>query len=344
MQRFNEEMLFNYVPSIKTLELGLTIMEKLGKLNVRLISIFKDYHRPSRIFAFIESKYSSKIEGIYTTLFDVINTGFETKQQKIIKPIVDELFASKSKLELKRIIELSDIMNTGVDQSKRYDDNFGIYSKQNGKKIKIYTPPINKDEVKQYLKRIIDKSNKDKNIIQMLHTHILFEKIHPFIDANGRLGRLILQRSIARLMNFSNVLPLSWALFVKQHDYYDAFDINSSRDIDKGVQKLLNIILHMYETVKAFTIELEKFVSTWKEIVMNTSNKMTNDIALDILLALQTKRKYVERRYQLNPRTIDSIFEKINKEGLAFNYKKANRNNLYWNIELESLVEKYFKG
>jgi Fic family protein len=68
---------------------------------------------------------------------------------------------------------------------------------------------MEKEVVNYLLKEVIKKSQSDKNIIQILHTHILFEKIHPYIDANGRLGRLILQKGIADTINFSNVLPVS---------------------------------------------------------------------------------------------------------------------------------------
>ncbi|MCK5787995.1 MAG: hypothetical protein KAH32_03285 [Chlamydiia bacterium] len=61
---------------------------------------------------------------------------------------------------------------------------------------------------------------------------------------------------------------------------------------------------------------------------MSISNKVTDDMALDILLALQTKRTDIESTYGLNPRTIDSIFTKLNQE-IPFNFKKANRYSLY---------------
>ena len=344
MQKFNEKLLFNYNPSSQTMTKALLVTEKLGKLNVRLRDVFKDYKKASRIFAFIESKYSSKIEGIYTTLFDVVNTGAETKQQKIIKPIVNELFKSKEALTVERIIELSEIMNSSIDQSKRFDEDFGIYKVVDGKKNKIYQPPMDKNEINKLLKKVITKSNKDQNIIEMLHTHILFEKVHPFVDSNGRLGRLILQRSLARLMNFSNVIPLSWSFFTNLSDYYSSLDIKTEEDLDKGIQTLLDIVLKMYKTTKQFINDLNIWSTKWIPVVLNTSNKVSQEIAEDIVLTLQTQRNYIERTYKLNVRTIDTIFKKINDEGLPFNYKKANRKNLYWNLELEELIDKNFKG
>ncbi len=317
-------------------------MEKLGKLNVRLRDVFIDQKMPDRIFAFVESKYSSKIEGIYTTLFDVVNTGIETDQQKIIKPIVDELFKTKEKITTEKLIELSNIMNNEKNQNKRFEKEFGIYETKNDVKTKIYEPPLEESVVTELFKEVIEKASNDNNILEILRTHIYFEKIHPFVDANGRLGRLLLQRSMARLVNFSNVLPLSWSFFERRSDYYKSFDIETNEDLDNGINALLDIILHMYEATKQLTKDLKKFVEKYIGVVMSTSSKVSEKMALDILLNLQTKRIYVERKYNLNPRTIDSIFTKLNNE-LPFNFKKVKRNSLYWNIELEEIVNNIYK-
>jgi len=209
MQSFNKQIFTEYMPTLETMSKGLLVMEKLGKLNVRLRDVFIDQKMPDRIFAFVESKYSSKIERIYTTLFDVVNTGIETDQQKIIKPIVDELFKTKEKITTEKLIELSNIMNNEKNQNKRFEKEFGIYETKNDVKTKIYEPPLEESVVTELFKEVIEKASNDNNILEILRTHIYFEKIHPFVDANGRLGRLLLQRSMARLVNFSNVLPLS---------------------------------------------------------------------------------------------------------------------------------------
>ncbi len=340
-QKFNKEMLFNYTPSVDVLAEGMKITTKLGKLNVRLSGTFHDYKIPSRLFAFIESKYSSKIEGIYTTLFDVVNTGHQTKQQHLIEPIVNELFKGKEVLTIEKLLEIEDKMNFGVDKTKRFDEAFGIYKTTNDKKERIYQPPMNIEEIAGLLAEVISKAEKDENIVEMFHTHILFEKVHPFVDANGRIGRLILQRSMARLVNFSNVLPMSNLLFKYVGEYYQALDISNNDDINKGVLAFLKIIDKMYIKVKALTKDLNIFVDKYIQLVMSSSNKVTDHMARRILLTLQTKSIYLQHHYKLNPRTIDSIFSKINIE-LPFNRKTANRNILYWNIELEEIINKHF--
>ena len=344
MEKFNEKLYTNYKPTPETYELALELTSKLGKLNVRMKNIFKDDHmKPSRLFAFIESKYSSKIEGVYTTLFDVVNTGEETNQQKLIKPLVDALFKGERIIELEKIRQIEKIMNTDKDRTKRWEEKFGIYESKGEAREKIYEPPLDEKIVEYHLKQIIESSNQTTNVLNASYLHIFFEKLHPFVDANGRIGRLIYNRTIVRNTNFSNVLPISWAIFKNKQVYYDLLsDISTNENLDESVRSLLKILFEMYKVTKAFVIDLETYFNKYKEDIMNSSTKMTEEMASDILFSLQTKASYLRKKYKLNSRTINSVFERIT--AMDFNEKNLGREKLWWNIDLEMLVEKHFTG
>ena len=149
MERYNREIFTNYKPSQKTFETALKLTEKLGKLSTMMQAIFEDYRIPSKLFSFIESKFSSRIEGIYTTLFDVINTGKEIKQEKIIRPLVDSLLNEDSIINKKKIDLLAEMLNNDKNNKERYTSKFGIWN--NKKKIKVYEPLLVKSEIEKEL-------------------------------------------------------------------------------------------------------------------------------------------------------------------------------------------------
>ena len=119
IEKFNPEVFESYSPSASTYELTILTTQTVGELSTMMNSIFKNSKVPSRIFAFIEGKYSSKIEGIYTTLFDVVNTGQMTEQQHLIEPLIKALFDGKEIIDIDVINQLEQVMNTNIDRESR---------------------------------------------------------------------------------------------------------------------------------------------------------------------------------------------------------------------------------
>lgn len=71
-----------------------------------------------------------------------------------------------------------------------------------------------------------DKANSYPTLIKAALAHVQFETIHPFLDGNGRVGRLL----IAFILHHDGVLsqPLLYlSLYFKQHraEYYRLLDL-----------------------------------------------------------------------------------------------------------------------
>lgn len=340
MNEFNEQLYKDYTPSKESTRKALLLTSKLAKLSIRMKDVFlDDYRGPSRIFAFIESKYSSKIEGIYTTLFDVVNTGKETDQQKIIKPLVEALFSGDKIINETVVNQIEKQLNADKDRSKRWLPEFGIYEGDN----KIYEPPLEEKYVKKALKKFYETANEYNDVHNATLLHLMFEKLHPFVDGNGRIGRMIMNRMLVRITNYGDVLPLSWSIFKNKQKYYEAFNFNTNEELDKSLMVLMDILLHMYDVTKQFLIKLKEYLDMNIAFVMTSSTRMTERLARSILLNLQTKNSVLTKGYGLNSRTAKRVFEKIS-EKLDFNEKNIGREKVYWNIELESLIEAFYNG
>lgn len=87
-------------------------------------------------------------------------------------------------------------------------------------------PPKHVEECMASLERFLHDPNASSTLIKAALAHVQFETIHPFLDGNGRIGRLL----IAFILHHERVLsqPLLYlSLYLKQHrsQYYRLLDL-----------------------------------------------------------------------------------------------------------------------
>jgi len=98
--------------------------------------------------------------------------------------------------------------------------------------------------------------------------------------------------------------------------------------LDKGIRDIIDIMLFMYEKVKGFLVDLNEYYTKYKDLVMESSTRMNEEMSKGILFTLQTKQSYLIKHYGLNSRTVNNIFDKLSKE-MDFNEKILGREKLF---------------
>ena len=79
-------------------------------------------------------------------------------------------------------------------------------------------------------------------LVQAIIAHYQFEKIHPFIDGNGRVGRLILTQQLRHSsFDFGGILAIEEAIDSTRSDYYYHLQ-NESKDVTLFIEYFLNLI------------------------------------------------------------------------------------------------------
>ena len=99
----------------------------------------------------------------------------------------------------------------------------GVYRRIPVRIMGAYTEPLQPYMVQPAMEGLIIENNKrteTMNIIERIaRFHLEFEGIHPFIDGNGRTGRLVLNLDLIR-----NGYPPINVKFTDRKRYYEAFD------------------------------------------------------------------------------------------------------------------------
>lgn len=137
------------------------------------------------------------IENEVVNVDDIIET---TNHFRCIDMIIDHV---KTELNEKFIKELHFILKSGTSDSKKDWFAVGDYKKFPNEVGNMKTPLP--EEVDNLMKDLLKEYNskKEKTFEDILDFHVQFERIHPFQDSNGRIGRLIMFKECLKY----NIVP-----------------------------------------------------------------------------------------------------------------------------------------
>ncbi|HFH9840062.1 TPA: Fic family protein [Streptococcus suis] len=147
---------------------------------------------------------------------------------RMYKDILNDDFLHIEKLEDIRAIY--DQLTSGeIDENDQLDgqlfrkEQVFVRDEQSGKAIHI--PPVDEDHIERMLRDwiIFINSSQVPYLIKASLGHYFFENIHPFYDGNGRCGRYILAKYLARRLDKFSGLVVSQKINEYKNDYYKAF-------------------------------------------------------------------------------------------------------------------------
>lgn len=157
----------------------------------------------------------------------------------------------KNLITLKEILELHKITMNGLT-SKNGKLRHEVSAIFNQVEIAVYMPPP-PGQVATLLNRLLKFTNGTKEPLVPLRAviiHFMFEKIHPFLDGNGRVGRLFLQMVLKKNgYGMKGLLPLEEFLDNNRPTYYRMLE-SSENDATTYVVFILEAIATTANTAK----------------------------------------------------------------------------------------------
>lgn len=160
------------------------------------------------MFSLNESVQSTKIEGTQATFDEVLESNITNKKNQDIREVYSYLRALQLGEELLKVMPIStrmilklheEILQGGRGQN-RSPGTYRTIQNWIGPSNKIeeasYIPP-EPQKVNDYMSNLEIYINEDSKedlhpIIKVAIIHAQFESIHPFLDGNGRLGRILI--------------------------------------------------------------------------------------------------------------------------------------------------------
>ena len=193
-----------------------------------------------------EALLSSQIEGTQASLDDILDPEADNNSNLDVSEVLNYIKAAdyamlrmnELPLCLRLLRETHEILLSGIRGSERNPGEFRRSQNWVGPagstlKTARYIPPSLKDmenalgELEKYIN---DEGTEPGALIRAALIHYQFETIHPFLDGNGRIGRLlIILYLIQKQILQKPVLYLSYFLKLNRLDYYERLTIVRDR-------------------------------------------------------------------------------------------------------------------
>jgi len=235
---------------IPTVKLTPTLLKAISQLETAIGLIAKS-NIPIENIRRIEDKsilksslYSARIEGNALDEQTFATTNDQTAKIEVFNLVDVTNYLKHS--PLRKQITLDDIrhihtmvMNKLTDDAGHLRNNQNAIFDQSGSVRYLPPPPI---AMRKDLTMLIDYCNSPSEfpILTSLIAHLVFEKIHPFIDGNGRVGRLLITMiMMTQGVQFPIVVPFERYLEDNRAQYY--------RHIDTGLVNPSEYLLFMLE-------------------------------------------------------------------------------------------------
>lgn len=255
----------NPLPPIPEIKMDEEIVRLLIEANKQLVKLDMASQFISNADLFIsmyvrkEALISSQIEGTQCTLDDVLDPEVEMNANLDVSDVINYVKATQyaikrlDKLPLccRLIREIHEVLMEGArGQDKcpgefRHSQNW-IGPANCSLKEARYIPPNVEDmqNAMSDLEKYINENVEYDPLIRVALIHYQFETIHPFLDGNGRIGRLlILLYLMEQGLLAKPVIYISYFLKKNQVEYYDRIsEVRRSGNYEQWVRFFLEAV------------------------------------------------------------------------------------------------------
>lgn len=219
-----------------------------------------------------EALLSSQIEGTQATLDDILDPNISENTNQNVSEVINYIKASKyAKTRLMELPICSRLIKEthGVlmQDARGGEKTPGEFRRSqnwigpSGSTLKDarYIPPNLADmmEAMSALEKFINDSDELDPLIKIALIHYQFETIHPFLDGNGRIGRLLISLYLLEQKLLSHeTLYISYFLKRNRTEYYDRLtEVRTKGNFEQWIKFFL---LAIYESAEDAIMTIEE--------------------------------------------------------------------------------------
>lgn len=296
----------------------------------------------------MEALLSSQIEGTQATLEDILDPMLDKNINSDIEEVVNYINAAKISTKLldnlplcNRLIRIAHgILMKGVRGQDKDPGEFrrsqnwigGYNSTLNDAK---YIPPNPQDMIQAMsdLEKYINTDDNTNVLIKASLIHYQFETIHPFLDGNGRVGRLLIMLFlIDKKVLTSPALYISYFLKKYQSEYYERLsEVRIKGNYEQWIKFFLKAINESAQDAVKMIDELSKLHNKNKSAIQSIGRARINTLRvfeyLEAHPVIDIRKTSIELKLSFN--TISAAVKHLINLGILTIRKNISRNRVF---------------
>ncbi len=320
-----------YKPPFEINNSIITSVAEIAELCGRISAISKsDKNLTLRRKNRIKTVYSSlAIEQNTLTLeqvTDVINGKYVIAPPKDIEEVknafeIYEILDSLNPFSTENLLKAHGVMMKGLtDEAGQFRSKpVGVVDSATGEVIHIGTLPDYVPDLTEQLLQWTENSSVHP-LIKSCVFHYEFEVIHPFIDGNGRTGRLWHTLLLSKWNPLFSYLPIESIIFKNQKEYYSV--INECNCLGNSTK----FIEFMLIAIKTALLEVSEDVG--ENVGKNVGENLKNNILNLIKDNPKISASKIAKELNVSSRQVERIIAKLKKENIIMRTGPAKGG--YW--------------
>lgn len=312
-----------------------------------------------------EAVLSSKIEGTQASMNDVFqyealqDKKYETEKKKDVHEILNyrkALNLGIKELEKKPLSEnlIKKLHATLLESGRGHNKTPGEFRKiqvfigKPGADIESasFIPPPTQEIAPLFsnLEKYLNSDKEKDKLVQIAVAHYQFEAIHPFLDGNGRVGRLLISLFLyEKELLVHPFLYLSEFFEAHRQDYYDLLrGVSEKEDWQNWIQFFLTALATQAKDAEQTGRAILNLHAKYKEKVLKVNSMYANNLldALFIHPVFSTASIKKDAKIK-NIQTFFNLVAKFVESGIIRDATpKKKRNKIYIFDELVKLLNK----
>ena len=288
-----------------------------------------------------EAVLSSQIEGTQASLVDVFDGDQSREKREDIGDIVNYVGAMNYGLErlkefplsLRLLREIHQVLLSSWRGSKRSPGEFRTTQNWIGApcctlREATFVPPNVPDmnEAMGDLELYLHSEDGLPPLIKIALVHAQFETIHPFLDGNGRMGRLLITFWLCQQKILSQpLLYISYYFKRNRQDYYDRLMVvRKTGDWEQWIKFFLKGIAETSEEAISTAKEILALKKVCEDMIVRSNNNYRQLLDLLFRVPVIDKQEVAERLNVSQP-TANRIVEQFCELGILVDQKPDSK-------------------